>query len=208
MIRVAAIDDDRMLLGGLAVWLRDADGIELVATAATVTELLENPPEADVVLLDLRLGDGTRPTDNVRALVGAGFRVLVVSTAPEYSHVVDTVGAGAAGYLTKDNDLAVLADAVRQVAAGETAYSRELVFSWVSDRRAGRPELSPQEQAVLLAYASGATLDTAARKAGIQPGTAKKYLERVKNKYRAAGRVADTKLQLADRIREDNVPDP
>ncbi|MFD0891281.1 hypothetical protein ACFQ08_42605, partial [Streptosporangium algeriense] len=71
------------------------------------------------------------------------------------------------------------------------------------ERAAVRPVLSPQERAVLLAYASGMTLSAAARSAGVQPGTAKNYLDRVKEKYRRAGRPAYTKLDLATRVRED-----
>jgi two-component system, NarL family, nitrate/nitrite response regulator NarL len=67
----------------------------------------------------------------------------------------------------------------------------------------GRPRLSEREQSVLRAYASGLTLDAAARKVGIRPSTAKTYLERVKAKYRQAGRPAYTKLELAQRVNED-----
>lgn len=54
-------------------------------------------------------------------------------------------------------------------------------------------------------YASGATLQAAARRAGIAYGTAREYLERVKCKYTDAGRPTYTKLDLADRVREDRL---
>jgi hypothetical protein len=58
---------------------------------------------------------------------------------------------------------------------------------------------------VLLAYASGMTLDSAARLLGIRPETAKTYLGRVKAKYLRAGRPTYTKLDLANRVREDGL---
>ncbi len=67
------------------------------------------------------------------------------------------------------------------------------------------PRLSGQERAVLLGYASGLTLAAAARRAGIRPATAKKYLERIKQKYADCGRNAYTKLDLATRAREDGL---
>ncbi|MGI5489622.1 hypothetical protein [Microtetraspora malaysiensis] len=70
---------------------------------------------------------------------------------------------------------------------------------------AAGPRLSGQERAVLLGYASGLTLTAAARRAGIRPATAKKYLERVKQKYADCGRNAYTKLDLASRAREDGL---
>jgi two-component system, NarL family, nitrate/nitrite response regulator NarL len=47
------------------------------------------------------------------------------------------------------------------------------------------------------------TMTALARKLGIHEATAKKYLERVKEKYRLAGRPTYTKLDLANRARED-----
>lgn len=68
-----------------------------------------------------------------------------------------------------------------------------------------RPRLSAQETRVLVSYASGLKLDTAARRAGIRPSTAKQYLDRVRRKYRDVGRPAQTKLELAARAREDGL---
>jgi hypothetical protein len=56
-----------------------------------------------------------------------------------------------------------------------------------------------------VAYASGMTLNATARHANIRPETAKTYLDRVKTKYQQAGRPSYTKLDLADRVREDDL---
>lgn len=205
LIRVAAIDDDRMLLSGFEAWLAPVDGIDLVAIAATVQEYLALKASVDVILLDLNLRDGSRPDTNVRRLLETGAAVLVISTIPDAEHVLATVEAGAAGYVTKDNDLPALIDAVREVAAGGVAISPELAFVLSTDRRPGRPQLSPQESLVLRTYASGATLQATARRAGIAYGTAREYLERIKRKYTDAGRPTRTKLDLVERAREDRL---
>jgi two-component system nitrate/nitrite response regulator NarL len=57
-----------------------------------------------------------------------------VSTIPDAEHVLATIEAGAAGYVTKDNDLPALVNAIRDVAAGGTAVSRELAFVLSTDR--------------------------------------------------------------------------
>ncbi|MDP9864481.1 MULTISPECIES: response regulator transcription factor [Streptosporangium] len=208
MITISVVDDDQMLIDGLAAWLAGVPGVRLAATGATVAALLgaeAETGEADVVILDLLLADGSDPLDNVRELVRAGRRVLVVSVVPSGDMARKVVRAGACGYLTKDHDLAALIARVGEVVGEGVAYSPELALGWLSDRCADRPTLSPQERAVLLAYASGMTLAAAARSAGVQPGTAKNYLERVKDKYRKAGRPAYTKLELAVRAREDGL---
>lgn len=207
MIRVAAVDDDKMLLGGLQSWLAPINDIELVSSATTVEAHLRSNTtgQVDVVLLDLNLRDGSCPADNVAAILATGVRVLVVSTIPDAEGVLSTIEAGAAGYITKDKELDVLVEAIRDVAAGRSAVSPELAFVLSRDQRPGRPQLSSQERAVLTTYASGATLAASARRAGIAYGTAREYLERVKRKYTNAGRPTHTKLDLADRVREDRL---
>lgn len=211
MITVALVDDDRMLTDGMRAWLGGVPGLRLVATATTPAELLRPPdPELpyaapDVVLLDLRLGDGSDPVDNIRLLLSSGSRVLVISTVPDRARIIESVRAGADGYLTKDNDLPTLVAAIEDVAAGRGAHSPELAFACAYDDSPARPRLSPRERQILLDYASGMTLKSAARRAGITVHTAKDYLDRVKAKYRQAGRQAYTKIDLARLVREDSL---
>lgn len=211
MITVALVDDDRMLVDGMRVWLGSVPDVRLVATAATVDALLgaETAPSPyeppDVVLLDLRLRDTSVPADNIRRLLGSGSRVLVISTVPDRAQVLASLRAGADGYLTKDNDLPTLVAAIQDVAEGRGAQSPELAFACAHDDSPTRPQLSPRERQVLLDYASGMTLKSAARRAGITVHTAKDYLNRVKAKYRQAGRPAYTKIDLARLVREDSI---
>ncbi|MFK0133269.1 response regulator [Streptomyces rubiginosohelvolus] len=211
VITVALVDDDRMLTDGMRAWLGGVPGLRLVATATTPAELLRAPdPELpyaapDVVLLDLRLGDGSDPVDNIRLLLSSGSRVLVISTVPDRARIIESVRAGADGYLTKDNDLPTLVAAIEDVAAGRGAHSPELAFACAHDDSPARPRLSPRERQILLDYASGMTLKSAARRAGITVHTAKDYLDRVKAKYRQAGRPAYTKIDLARLVREDSL---
>ncbi|MEU9303179.1 response regulator transcription factor [Streptomyces sp. NPDC048269] len=218
VITVAVVDDDRMLLDGMRAWLGGVPELRLVATVATVGELLGTPDTElpyrpgesvydppDVVLLDLALRDGSAPAGNIRRLLRSGSRVLMISTVPDRSRIIESVRAGADGYLTKDNDLPTLVAAIKDVAAGRGAHSVELAFACAHDNGPARPRLSPRERQILLDYASGLTLKSAARRAGITVYTAKDYLDRVKAKYQQAGRPAHTKLDLARRVREDSL---
>jgi DNA-binding NarL/FixJ family response regulator len=206
MIGLAAVDDDRMLLSGMAAWVAGTKDLCLVAAADTVDRLLWYGTDGiDVVLLDLLLADHSDPAGNVRRLAAAGLKVLVVSVVADPDQIVAAYAAGAVGYLTKDRDLDEVAQAVRDIAAARDVWPPELAFAIAHDRRPGRPHLSAQELQLLLAYGSGMTLGAAARRTGIRPATAKNYLERIKQKYRSAGRPTYTKLDLAARIREDGL---
>ncbi len=206
MIGLAAVDDDRMLLSGLAAWLAGAIDMRLVAASDTVDLLLLRGTNGiDVLLLDLLLADRSDPADNVRRIAAAGPRVLVVSVVADPDQIMAAYAAGAACYLTKDHDLSEVADAVRDIASGRDRCSPELAFAMAHGSFPGRPRLSGQEQRLLRAYAAGMTLEAAARRTGIRPATAKHYLERIKQKYRSAGRPTYTKLDLAARVREDGL---
>lgn len=168
MIGLAAVDDDRMLLSGLAAWLAGTPDLSLVAATDTVDRLLRHGTDrVDVVLLDLLLADHSDPADNVRRLACAGPRILVVSVIADPAQIMTAYTAGAAGYLTKDHDPDELAGAVRDIVSGRDPCPPELAFAMAHDKRPDRPRLSRQETQLLLAYAAGLTLDAAARRTGI-----------------------------------------
>ncbi|WP_291378700.1 response regulator transcription factor [Demequina sp.] len=205
MIAVGAIDDDAMLLEGLGAWMGRDSTLSLVATARDVNEFLALAPEVDVVILDLNLRDGTSVSTNVKRLIAAGHKVLVVSTVPDKEYVIEALEAGAAGYITKDRDLDTLARSLQDVADGTGTVTPQMAFLLSADRRLRRPQLSPRERDVLWHYGRGMTLDSVARKLGIRPGTAREYLARVKQKYQEVDRPAYTKSDLAERMREDRM---
>ena len=143
------------------------------------------------------------PALNVRRLIDAGHPVLVIDGSADLSTVAQALAAGAQGYLTRDHDMAALGDTVRAIASGGTAWSLGPSPAAELDGSPRRPPLSEREHLVLMAYVSGLTLESAARKLGISPETAKTYLKRVKAKYRDAGLPVYTKLDLAERVRAD-----
>ncbi|WP_432508163.1 response regulator transcription factor [Kineococcus esterisolvens] len=208
-LRVAAVDDHPALLTGLRVELA-GHGVELVATAPTVPDLLRGLGEGgapEVVLLDLRLGDGSRPAQNVGALVGAGTRVLVYTEGRQHAEASEALQAGAQGVLLKDRPVATLAGALRAVVDGETLPSAETAAALQVDADlAGH--LSPQERRVLELYAGGMPARSVALRLGVTLETAKSYLKRIRAKYAALDRPAYTRMELYRRAVEDGVLSP
>jgi DNA-binding NarL/FixJ family response regulator len=72
--RVGLVEDHESVALGLKAMLADEPDLELVSTAATVSELLVQQQTFDLVVLDLRLGDGSSPRSNVEQLHNAGAR--------------------------------------------------------------------------------------------------------------------------------------
>lgn len=186
---------DRLLVQALTVWTSGVADLRLGASADTVQGFLgQRPGGFEVVLLDASLPDRSDSLVNVRALTQAGFPVLMIGSDRDPDRSSEVLRAGASGYVTRDQGLASVAEAIRAVAANGFAGAFGV---------SAAPQLSAREKAVLLAYASGLTLDAAARRLGVRPATAKTYLARVKIKYQEVGRPAYTKLELAARARED-----
>lgn len=197
MIDVAVADGDGILLDRLSAFA--ARTSDLRVSRVTVADLLSAATAwPDVVLVDVTAG-AADPVDDVRQLRAAGHRVLAVtrSGAPDLS--TDMFASGARVVRGQDRDLPELAAAIRAAACDQSTFARDGAVPGPGRR----PRLSEREESVLRAYASGLTLDAAARKVGVRPSTAKTYLERVKAKYRQAGRPAYTKLELAQRVSED-----
>jgi two-component system, NarL family, nitrate/nitrite response regulator NarL len=203
MIELAAIEDYRLLIDGLRAWAQTLPDMHLAAVTATVDGLLHAPSRVyDVVLLNPVLRADPDPAVNVRRLIDAGHRVLLVDGSADLSMVATSLAAGAHGYLTRDHDTAALASTLRAIAVGGTAWSPGPTRASEANGP-GRPLLSEREHGILMAYVSGLTLDSAARSLGVSPETARTYLKRVKAKYHRVGLPVYTKLDLAQQVRAD-----
>jgi DNA-binding NarL/FixJ family response regulator len=210
VIGVAVVDDHPIILESAASWMMaDESDIRVVATAATVAALLAGPGRlADVVLLDLDLGDGTTVDGNVAAILTAGPAVLVLSASDRPLAVRTAMRAGARGYVLKNEQSQQIRSAIREVAAGRDWISPRLAHILATDDTADRPALSQQERRTLQLYATGMALKSVARKLSISEDTAKQYLGRVREKYTNAGRAAPTKMELYYRAVEDGYLPP
>ncbi|MGH3211648.1 MAG: LuxR C-terminal-related transcriptional regulator, partial [Trebonia sp.] len=211
VIDIAAVDDHPIILDSVAHWVAaDQGGIRVVATAATVGALLAGPGrDADVVLLDLELGDGSTAEGNVTAIRAAGPEVLVLSASDRAPAVRAAMRAGARGYALKSEEADRIRFAITEVAAGRDWISPRLAYIFVTDDAVDRPTLSRQERRTLQLYATGLPMKSVAKKMAISEETVKQYLGRVRQKYTIAGRAAPTKLELYHRAVEDgHLPPP
>jgi DNA-binding NarL/FixJ family response regulator len=207
-VRLGAIDDHRLLLRGVAATVETVEDIELVATSGSVAGLLGTGATFDVVLLDLRLADGSTPVENVSSLLRRGVGVLV-HTLSDPSAARAATRAGARGILEPDVDEATLVDAIRTVARGETVVSANLVGALAGESdNGGRARLSVREMQTLRLYASGMPAKSVARRMGISSGTVATNIKRIKAKYEAAGRPAWTRMDLFRRAVEDGIIEP
>lgn len=125
-IRVLLADDQSMVRAGLRMLLSDEPGIEVVGEAANGREAIAQAARfhPDVVLMDIRMPDvdGLEATRRILA-VDESARILIVTTFNLDEYVFEALGAGASGFVLKDDPPEQLIAAVRTVAAGDALLS-------------------------------------------------------------------------------------
>ena len=210
MSRVALIDDHESVRLGLeAACARDGEQT-VVFSGSTVVSYLEwrlatSSASADVVVLDLTLGDGTTVTENVTSLVADGASVVIHSVADRPAAVREALAAGAAGVVSKSSALDDVLDAIRTVAQGEALNNVEWASAVDGDRDFADAQLSSREREVLRLYATGLPLKAVAERLGVAYSTAKENITRIRVKYVDVGRPAPTKVDLLRRAMEDGI---
>lgn len=209
MSRVALIDDHESVRLGLeAACARDSQTV--VFSGNTVALYLEwravhAASPADVVVLDLTLGDGTTVTENVASLVNDGASVVIHSVADRPAAVREALAAGAAGVVSKSSALDDVLDAIRTVAQGEALNNVEWASAVDGDHAFADAQLSTREREVLRLYATGLPLKAVAERLGVAYSTAKENITRIRVKYVEVGRPAPTKVDLLRRAMEDGI---
>ncbi len=212
MTRVALIDDHESVRLGLEAAIAREESMVVAFSGSTVTEYLVWRGEstraqapADVVVLDLTLGDGTTVSENVTRLFADGSSVIIHSVADRPAAVREALSAGAAGIVSKASPINEVLGAIRTVAQGELLNNVEWASAVEADREFADAQLSAREREVLRLYAAGLPLKAVADRLGVAYSTAKENITRVRVKYVEVGRPAPTKIDLLRRAMEDGI---
>jgi two-component system, NarL family, response regulator DevR len=208
-IRIAHVDDHETVRLGFASLLASEPDLAIVAIGTTVDEILPRLPEIDLVVLDIRLSDGSTVTHNLGVLHEHGARVLAFTAADNPGDLRAASKAGVLGIVRKSDSREAILDAVRRTSRGEAIATTEWAAALDSDPDLASARLSPKEQEVLALYASGEKSVAVASRAGLSSNTVSEYIRRIRSKYAVAGRPAHTKIDLYKRAVEDRlIPGP
>lgn len=189
-IRVILADDHRMVTDALKRVLSSEPDIRIVGTASTVAEVrdLSSTP-VDVVLMDYRFPDGTG-VQAIRAIRARspGARIVMLTALDDDETILDSVQAGADGYLTKDHNIEDVVDAVRAAHAGAMLLPPS-VIRMIASRVAAAHErpvepmsaeaLTPRELQVLTALSEGLSTPGVCAQLGITPNTLRTHVQNI-----------------------------
>ena len=190
-IRVLVADDHMVVRSGIRHVLENEADFEVVGEAATGSEAisLTFDLKPDVVVLDISMPDlsGLEVAAQLRG--SSTTRVLILSMHNNAEYVLESVRAGAHGYLLKDTAAAELRTAIRAVCRGESYFSPPVASRLTAAVRAehearhsGLDQLTGREQEVLLGIVRGQTNKEIAAELGISHRTVETHRESLMRK--------------------------
>lgn len=197
MIHVAIVEDDVELQNAIVSAVEASADIRISHTASTRAaglKLLDQPP-ADVLLVDLGLPDGSG-IDVIRAAytLWPTCAVMVCTTFADETHVLQSIEAGASGYLLKDGTAGDMLAEMRSLHGGGSPIS-PLIARQILTRfrhapvaapeqvsvlhRSVQVSLSSREKEVLELITKGFTADEIAKLMTVSPHTIRTYVRRI-----------------------------
>jgi DNA-binding NarL/FixJ family response regulator len=149
VVRVLIVDDQALVRRGFRMILDAEPDVTVVGEAATGLEAVEEAARLspDVVLMDIRMPglDGIEATRRITAN-GPVPRVVVLTTFDLDEHVLESIRAGASGFLLKDVPPEELVRAIKVVAEGDALLAPS-VTRRVLAQVAATPTLSTEGSA-------------------------------------------------------------
>jgi DNA-binding NarL/FixJ family response regulator len=191
-IRVLVADDHTIVRTGIRHVLESEPGFEIVGEAGSGGEALALATELrpDVVLLDISMPDQSGLEVAGRIREGpANTRVLILSMHNHAEYVLESVRAGAHGYLLKDTAATELREAIRAVCRGESYFSPSAASRLTAAVRGAHESQQPgvdlltgREREVLLGIVRGRTNKEIAGELGISHRTVETHRESLMRK--------------------------
>ncbi|MFE5633363.1 response regulator [Streptomyces sp. NPDC056463] len=210
-IRVLLADDQALLRSAFKVLVDSEPDMEVVAEAADGAEAvaLARSTGPDVVLMDIRMPgtDGLAATRLITADPElSDVRIVMLTTFEVDEYVVQSLRAGASGFLGKGAEPDELLNAIRIAAAGEALLSpvatKGLIATFLAQGGSagldGDPDspayserltaLTTREREVLVLVAGGHSNDEIAERLEVSPLTVKTHVNRTMAKLGARDR--------------------
>lgn len=212
MIKVMLVDDHRLVRAGLKRVLADAVDVEVLAEASSGEEALEliRTKIPDVVLMDINM-PGIGGLETTRRMVQRlpQVKVIVVSMHLEEPYPSRMLGAGAAGYISKDSAADEVIAAIRRVCSGGHYVAADVAGNMAASLVKGKSEspfdqLSQRETQVMLMVVKGYSTQEISDRLHLSPKTVSTYRYRLFEKLNIHNDVELTRMAMRYGLLEGN----
>ncbi|MGB0918487.1 MAG: response regulator [Flavobacteriales bacterium] len=189
-IRLILVDDHQIVLDGVKALLDDLDGFDCVATADNGQKALDllKVFDVDVILMDIDMPvmNGMEATRRVKKEY-PDVKIISLTQHSERGMVKQLLDCGSDGYLLKNIAQDELANAIRKVHRGESAFSEEVSLSLAGkavEKNANGVdvELTEREIEILSLVAEGFSSKQVGEKLFISPRTVDTHRTNLMNK--------------------------
>jgi DNA-binding NarL/FixJ family response regulator len=190
-VRVFLVDDHELVRAGIRTFIDSEDDLEVVGEASTAEEALATLAGAnpDLAIIDLRLpdGDGVELCREIRSR-HATIRTLILTSFADETAVVDSILAGASGFLLKTTKRDQLLADIRTVARGESLIDPNVtatLFGRLRQQAAASQTLAAltdQERRVLDLIGEGLTNAEISGRLFLAEQTVKNYVSNILGK--------------------------
>jgi DNA-binding NarL/FixJ family response regulator len=214
-IRVFLLDDHEVVRRGVRDLLDDEPDITVVGEAATVEQALVRVPalRPRVAVLDVRLpdGDGVTVCRELRSGM-PDLACLMLTSFDDEEALLDSIMAGASGYVLKQIQGSDLVTAVRTVARGQSLLDPSATTRVMARLRGAEqppdepdalPDLTAREREILALIGEGLTNRQIGQRLYLAEKTVKNHISRLLAKLGVERRVqaAVIATQAQDRLR-------
>jgi len=196
---VVIVEDDAKFRGAFAHLIEATADMDLIGTAANLAQGLDLMRRRipDVLLVDLDLPDGSG-LDLIRHVAARSdtCNIMVITVFGDERHVIESIEAGASGYLLKDSLPADFIEQICVLHAGGSPISpviaRQLLTRFVGNSAGPAtsevPELSEREHSVLNLVTKGFTYQEIAGLLRVSPHTVLTYVKRIYRKLQVSSK--------------------
>jgi two-component system nitrate/nitrite response regulator NarL len=200
VIRVLLVDDHTLFRSGVKSLLQKHSDFEVVGEAADSLQGVKCAAglQPDVVLLDLHM-PGISGKDAVKQFLDAApqANIVMLTVSENADDLIDSLRAGASGYLLKNIETETLLDSIRRAADGDSVVSAQMTGKLVrglqSTRETPREEekdtLSPREREILAHLTKGHSNKQIARNLDVAESTVKIHVQHILRKLNLSSRV-------------------
>jgi DNA-binding NarL/FixJ family response regulator len=201
-IRVLLVDDHPLLRMGVAGYIRDAEGLELVdqlAHSGAVRNWLAAGGRADVVLLDRSLPDGDG-LDLVTPIKNSGAKVIMLTIADSEAEISEAISAGVDGYVIKTSDPEQVVAAIRGVVEGQSSFPRDVMQKLARGElgTSAMGKLTGRELEIVSLVKQGMSNKVIAYKLSLSENTVRNHLRNIMEKLHLQNRVQVATLALKE----------